>query len=652
MTESGTRRTKWLLCALLGAAVLAVYGAALHCGFVNYDDPAYVTENWHVQHGLNAQSVRWAFTTDTASNWHPLTWLSHILDGQLYGLQPAGHHLTSLLLHAANSVLLLLLLNRLTGALWQSAFVAALFALHPLRVESVVWISERKDVLSAFFCMLSVGAYVRYAEEFKVQPAFAKATAGKSSKFKVLYGLSLVCFALGLMAKPMLVTLPFVLLLLDYWPLGRLGFGPKFSWRPVVEKIPFFVLAAGSSLVTFMVQDRTGAVASLARFPFGVRLANVPVAYVRYLTMNFWPADLAAFYPSVGWPAGKIIGAVALLAGITGLALWRARAAPYWAVGWFWFLGMLVPTIGLVQVGGQSLADRYTYLPSIGLWIMVAWGLHDLASRRPRLREAMTMAAGLVAVLFALLAGRQTEVYKDSGTLWEATLRSDPNCLMAHNLLSRWFIDQGQWEQALEHCRKARAILPNDPTVHDDLSRIFLHQGKVDEAIAEGLQSIQAQPRSEDNRQTLARAYLEKGDFAAAAASCREAIRIKPSAPEAWCNLGYALLQQGQVAEATAAYQRALELNPDAALAHNDLGNIFLRQRRTDEAMAQFQRAVELNPSFAEAHYNLAGILAYRGRLDEAIAHCQKAVEIQPSLAAARERLASLIATRERNNVR
>jgi len=642
MTGPGTRRTKWLLCALLGAAVLAAYGPALHCGFVNYDDPAYVTANWHVQHGLNAQSVRWAFTTDTASNWHPLTWLSHILDCQLYGLHPAGHHLTSVLLHAANSVLLLLLLHRLTGALGPSAFVAAMFALHPLRVESVVWISERKDVLSTLFWLLTVGCYACYVEEFKVQ----------GSKFKVFYGLSLLFFALGLMAKPMLVTLPFVLLLLDFWPLGRLEFGSRYSWRPIVEKIPFLVLAAASSLVTVLVQTRSGAVSSLTRFPLGIRLENVPVAYTRYLTKNFWPSDLASYYPYVGWTPGEIIGAAALLAGITGLALWRARSAPYAAVGWFWFLGVLVPTIGLVQVGGQSLADRYSYLPCIGLWIMVAWGLQDLASRRPFLRAAMTAAAGLAVVLFALLAWRQTRVYRDSGTLWEATLRSYPNSLMAHNLLSRWFIEKEQWEQALEQCGKILAIRPNDPAAHDNLSRIYLHQGKVDEAIAEGLRSVQAQPRSEDNRQSLARAYLAKGDFAAAAASCREAIRIQPSAPEAWCNLGYALLQQGQVAEATSAYQRALELYPEAALPHNDLGNIFLREKRMDEAMDQFQRAVELDPSFAEAHYNLAGILAYRGRLDEAIAHCQKAVAIEPSLAAARERLASLLATRERKSAR
>ena len=642
MTPPGIRREKWLLCALLGAAVLAVYWPALRCGFVNFDDPAYVTENWHVRHGLSWQGIQWAFTSVAASNWHPVTWLSHIVDCQLYGLNPAGHHLTSLLFHAANAVLLLLLLNRLTGALWRSAFVAVLFALHPLRVESVAWVSERKDVLSAFFWMLTVGAYVRYADHLKVQ----------SSNARFFYALALVLFAAGLMAKPMLVSLPFVLLLLDYWPLGRLAFAPKFSWQPVVEKIPFFALSALSSLVTFLAQERAGAVASLARFPLGARLENIPIAYVRYLTMNFWPSRLAAFYPYTGWPAGVVLGAAALLAAVTALALWRARPAPYLAVGWFWFLGMLVPTIGLVQAGGQSMADRYSYLPCIGLWIMAVWGLRDAAPARPVLRAAMTLAAGLAVVLFALLAWRQTGVYKDSGTLWEATLRGYPDCLAAHNNLAKWLMEQGRWEEAREHCRDALAILPGDPTAHNNLSLIFLHQGKVDEAIAEAQKSIQSQPVSEVNRQTLARAYLQKGGFATAAASLRDSIKINPSVAEAWCNLGYALLRQGEVAEGEAAYERALELNPDYALAHNDLGNILLRQGRLDEAMDHFQRAVALAPSFAEAHYNLAGLLAHRGRLDEAIAHCQKAVEIRPGLAAARERLAALIAARERNSAR
>jgi tetratricopeptide (TPR) repeat protein len=653
MTDTGAAWQKWLFCAVLGTAVLAAYGPALHCGFVNLDDFDYVTENRAIQHGLNGQSLRWALTTEHAANWHPLTWVSHIFDCQFYGLHPAGHHLTSLLWHATNSILLLLLLIQLTGTLWRSAFVALLFALHPLRVESVVWISERKDVLSAFFWMLSVMAYVRYAQEFKIStPKPSKRVETKRANGKVCYALALVLFALGLMAKPMLVTLPFVLLLLDYWPLRRLEFGAKFSWRPLTEKIPFFVLAAASSLITLHVQKHMGAVAPLARFSLGVRLENIPVAYTRYLARMFWPAGLAAFYPYPQWPVSGVTGAVALLAAITGLAIWRSRSQPYLAVGWFWFLGMLVPTIGLVQVGAQSMADRYTYLPSIGLWIMLVWGLHDLALSRPLLRPALAMAAGLAIAVFAFLAWRQAGVYKDSGTLWQATLRSYPNCLTAHNLLSRWLIHQGRWEEALDQCRKAHTLFPNDPTVHDDFSRIYLHEGKVDEAIAEALQSIHLQPHTEVNRLTLARAFLKRGDFAAAATSCKEAIQINPAEADAWCNLGYALLKQGQFPEASSAYQRSLELNPDLSQACEGLGNTLLRQGRTEEAMAQFERTLQLSPSFAEAHYNLAGILAAQGRLDEAIAHCQKALEIQPGVEPARQRLAALLDAKAKDSGR
>jgi tetratricopeptide (TPR) repeat protein len=630
------------VCAGLGAAVLAVFWPALHCGFVNYDDPAYVTDNWHVRHGFNGQSVRWALTAVAASNWHPLTWMSHILDCQLYGLHAWGHHLSSLLLHLGSTVLLFLLLNRMTGALWRSALATALFALHPLRVESVAWVSERKDVLSGFFWMLAVGAYLRYAENFKSQ----------LSNFKFFYVLALFFFALGLMAKPMVVTLPFVLLLLDYWPLGRMEFGPRFSGRLLVEKIPFFLLAAASCAVTFLVQERAGAVATLTRFSLQARLCDIPVAYARYVGKSFWPVNLSAYYPYRAWSWEEIIGAALLLGLATRLVFWRRRAQPYLAVGWFWFLGVLAPVIGLVQVGGQSLADRYTYLPSIGLWIMTVWGLCDLAAKAPILRAALT-AAGCVAVaVCGLLARNQTGVYRDSGTLWKASLRSYPDCLAARNNLAKWFLDTGQLNEAAAQCQETLAILPTDPTAPNILALIHLRQGEVDEAIAESLKSIQLQPRSDGNRQTLGRAYLAKGQFAPAAAAFKEALALNPSAAEAWCNLGYALLQSGQVAEAAAAYGKALDLAPDYALAHNDLGNILLRQGREEEAMEQFQRAVQSAPDFAEAHYNLAGILARRGRLDEAIAQCQKALEIQPALAAARQRLAQLTAARERDNGR
>jgi protein O-mannosyl-transferase len=341
MTDSASRWQKWVICLLLGVAVLAAFWPALRCGFVIYDDLEYVTSNQEVQQGLTWAGLKWALTTGHAANWHPVTWLSHMADCQLYGLKPAGHHLTSLLLHAANAVLLFLLLDNLTGALWPSAWVAAIFALHPLRVESVVWVAERKDVLSTFFWMLTVGAYVRYADHLKSQ----------ISNFKFFYALSLVFFALGLMSKPMLVTLPFVLLLLDYWPLGRLEFGPKFSWRLIVEKVPFLFLAAADSVATFLVQNHYGSVAPLSRYPLSVRLANVPVAYVSYLSKNFWPAGLAVFYPHRVLGALEVGGSICLLGAVSVLVVLRGRLQPYLAVGWFWFLGMLLPTTGLVQVG-------------------------------------------------------------------------------------------------------------------------------------------------------------------------------------------------------------------------------------------------------------------------------------------------------------
>jgi hypothetical protein len=327
MTKCGSRWQKWVVGLLLGAAVLAAFWPALRCDFVAFDDPDYVTENTDIQHGLNWRSVQWAFTTGHGANWHPLTWLSHIIDWQLYGPEPAGHHLTSLLLHAANVVLLFLLLNQMTGALWRSAWVAAVFALHPLRVESVVWVAERKDVLSTLFWMLAVWAYVRYAKGLKFQ----------ISDFKFFYGLSLLFFDLGLMSKPMLVTLPFVLLLLDYWPLGRLEFGPRFSRRLIVEKIPFLALAFCSSAITFVVQNRSGVVASLSAVSLGERLANVPVAYVRYLGKIFWPSGLAVFYGYAPRSFFEVAGSVVLLALITVWVVWQARARPYLAVGWFWF---------------------------------------------------------------------------------------------------------------------------------------------------------------------------------------------------------------------------------------------------------------------------------------------------------------------------
>ncbi len=621
---------KCVICAGLCAAVLLAFWPALHFGFVNYDDPDYVTRNWHVRHGLSLRNALWAFTHVAASNWHPVTWLSHMLDCDLFGVKPPGHHLTSLLLHAANAALLFILLTQLTEAMAPSAMVAAIFALHPLRVESVVWISERKDVLSGLFFLLTLLAYVRHA---------------KNPESKGAYASSLVFFALGLMAKPMLVTVPLILLLLDYWPLRRSG--PDSSGHLIGEKIPFFVLSIAAGAATFLVQDRAGAVAALSHYSLAARLANAPVAYVRYIAKNFWPVDLVAFYPRTYWGVAEVAGSIFVLAAITIFVLWKWRTMPFLAVGWFWFLIMLLPVIGIVQVGGQSMANRYTYLPGIGLWIAVVWGFTELPWK-----AGVSVAAGVVILLLAIEARGNTWVYQNSEVLWIHTMSVYPDCLPAENNLIRCYIERGNWDKAADECSRALATNPTDPKANDEMSQIRLHQNRVNDALEYARKAIDEEPRAAEFHETLAIALLAKGDFPAAADACREAIALDSSQAKAWCNLGFATLQQGRAAEAVEDYLKALALDPDYALAHNDLGSIYLRQKQMDDAGAEFQRAVDSNPNYAEAHYNLAGVLAERGNLDEAIAHCQRALELLPQLTPARQRLAALQAQRERSHAR
>jgi hypothetical protein len=528
MNDPGNQRQKWLVCALLALAVLVVFWPALRCGFVSYDDPGYVTSNPDIQRGLNGPSLRWALTTGCCANWHPVTWISHILDYQLYGPEPAGHHLTSLLLHLASAVLFFLLLNRMTGALWPSAFVAAMFALHPLRVQSVVWIAERKDVLSTFFWMLSVGAYVRYGENLK----------SHISNFKFWYALSLVFFALGLMSKAMVVTLPFVLLLLDYWPLGRLAFGPAFCWRLIVEKIPFFLLAAGGSVATFLAQQHDGVVKTLTKYPFSARLANVPVACAGYIGKNFWPSGLAVFYPHRNVGTLEAGGAVCLLVVVSLLAARRWRAQPWLAVGWCWFLGMLVPTLGLVQVGDQSMADRYTYLPSAGLWIMLAWSARDWAGRLPLRRATAALGGAMAIVLCMVLTPPQISCWKNSLTLFQrAAAVTGPNYLGYYNL-GCYAVDQGNYPLAIFYFEKTlrakpdSASLPYDAPAYNNMGFAYLRQGQISNAVA----------------------------------NFDKALKLQPRYPEAYFNMGCAFLTNGQPDVAADCFQRALALERNPAI--------------------------------------------------------------------------------------
>jgi len=559
MTARGTQRQKWVVCALLGAAVLAVYWQALSCTFVNFDDGDYVTLNPNIQHGLNRQSIKWAFTTGHAANWHPITWLSHMIDYQLYHLEPAGHHLTNMLLHLANVVLLFLLLNRMTGALWPSAWVAAVFALHPLRVESVVWVAERKDVLSTFFWMLTVGAYIRYAKIVNYPLSI------------VNYYSALVFFALGLMSKSMLVTLPFILLLLDYWPLGRLEFGTKFSWRLVVEKIPFLLLAVLTSAITFLVQKHSGVVASLTTVSLVDRLANAPVAYVRYLGKMAWPSGLAVFYGYEHWNFYQVAGALLLLAGITVYAVWQRQTRPYLIVGWFWFLGMLLPTIGLVQVGHQSMADRYSYLPSVGISLMLAWALLELIAGRLWLRKSIATAGALAVAACAAATCRQIEFWKNPVALFaRAAEVSDQDCQTCYNVGCD-VMQQGNFPRAIRCFERAlKAAGKNDPPsllarVHNNLGCAFLEQGQITNAVDHLEDALKLQPRYPQAYYNMGRAFMTNGQPMVAADCFQRALALDQN-PVVLGALASAYAQAGNFAEAVATAQRARQL----ALAQNN----------------------------------------------------------------------------------
>ncbi len=561
-----------LIGLLLALVTLLVYLPAAHDGFVNYDDQDYVTENSPVQKGLTWTGIKWAFTTGHASNWHPLTWLSHMADCELFGLNPGAHHSVNLLLHAVNAALLFLLLLRLTGELWPSAFVAALFAWHPLHVESVAWVSERKDVLSTFFALLTLLAYTRYAQH--ATSDLCQVTRTNSTLSPVIrhwsrfYWLALILFALGLMAKPMLVTLPFVMLLLDYWPLQRftgqgLGSGVR---RLILEKAPFFLLALISCVVTFLVQRNGETVMTLQQFPLNLRIENALISYVRYLGKTFWPVDLAVIYPLPGhltWIRAIAATAIGLLGGISWL-LWRTRRpCPYLLVGWLWFLGMLVPVIGLVQVGSAAMADRYTYLPSVGVFLAVAFGVRDLVARFRFLRTPVTVAAALILTACLVLTENQLHCWRDSESLFAHTLAVTKDNPYAHLNLGTMFQDEGKLNEALAEYHETARLLPGFFRIHENLGSLLDEMGRPEEALAEYRQALRLKsniPRLYDG---IGIVLVEFGRFDEAMRQFDEAARLDPAYPWPYFQMGKALLQQGREAEAIGKFREALRVGPD-----------------------------------------------------------------------------------------
>ena len=652
---------------LLAAATALVYYPVVRWQFVNLDDPLYVSSNTHVQKGLTLEGLSWALSTGHGGNWHPLTWLSHMLDAQFFGPGPAGPHVVNLLFHLANTLLLLGLLRRLTGALWRSAFVAALFALHPLHVESVAWISERKDVLSAFFFLLTLWAYACYAQKSEARnpklegnpkpeiregsqkptPRTTFHVSRFTSHAPRFYALSLLFFALGLMSKPMLVTVPFVLLLLDYWPLGRMQSGecgmpndasrftfhisPRTLLPLLCEKIPFFLLSAASCVVTFFVQKKGGAVQSLAQMALRPRLENTPVAYARYLGKTLWPAGLATPYPRAEhWPLIQVVLAVALLVGLSLGAVWVSRRWRFVGTSWFWFVGMLVPVIGLVQVGEQSMADRYTYLPLIGLFIIAVWGVAEVCDRWRLPKMAFAGAAGLVVLACAVQTRHQAGTWRDSEALYLHNLAvTRNNWLACYNL--GWYLDEEKrFDEALVYYRKAIEMEPRNPEPLNNIGVALVAKKQYAEAIPYFERALKAEPGFVEAHNNIGKALEELGKLDEAIPEYRLVLAKKPEHISALNNLGNALVRKGQFTDAIQTFEASLRAKPDQVAAHYGLAGALARLGRTDEAINQYQQVLQRSPTNASAHNDLGLVLARRGNLDQAILQFREAVRCKP----------------------
>lgn len=620
------RPRTWLVYLLLFFAIFTVYGQVAHFGYVNFDDPEYVSGNNHVRAGLTWAGAEWAFQSTAAANWFPLTWLSNMLVYQLFGPAAGWHHLANVLFHALASLLLFAAFHRMTGALWRSAAVAFLFALHPLHVESVAWIAERKDVLCGLFWFLTVWCYAHYVD--------------RPSGWR--YALVVLAFCGGLMSKSMIVTLPCVLLLLDIWPLRR-------PWRMALvrEKLPLFALAAGVSLITYISQRHGNAVRSLSSLPVGERIGNAILTYLRYIVRTIWPSNLAVYYPySHQWSLWELLSAGTILVGVTVLVVRLFGTRPYLAVGWFWYLGTLVPVIGLVQVGGQSSADRYTYLPTVGLTIMLSWGAADLVARYPSVRMPMIGAAVAACAACLVLTWIQIGYWANSGTLFQHAVQVTRNNYIAENNLADYYLTEKRNEDARAPVMEALRVNPYYPEAHINLATILRRTGQLEQSQTEYLNALGLQPENVDAHSGYGALLLQQNRFREALREFQKVVELRPDYAEGHYNLGRVLAAVGRGDQALAEFSVAVRLQPDLAEAHHSLGVALATQGRLNEALAEFAEESRLNPGDAGVHNYLGMLYASVGRLDEAIAQYTEALRLQPDFAAARQGLAAANAKR------
>jgi len=653
---------------LLIVSILLVFWPVTDNGFINFDDPDYITENPMVRSGLTLKGIIQAMSSVQAGNWHPVTWISHMIDVEIFGLAPGGHHLISLLLHLANAIILFSLFNSMTGAPLKSGVVAALFAFHPLHVESVAWAAERKDVLSTFFWMLTLWAYTGFVQ----RPSVSR------------YVVMILCFVLGLMAKPMLVTLPFVLLLLDVWPLKRFYIGENGAFtelsnigRLLGEKLPLFLLSGISCIVTFSVQQQAGAVGPLSVYSLGHRVGNAIVVYIGYILKTLWPVDLAVFYPHPGLrPAWQIASALICLFAVTLLTLRNLKKHPYLFTGWFWYLGTLVPVIGLVQVGAQAMADRYTYIPLIGLFLVAAFGVPALVKKKTPNRILLPIC--VLTLLAAMIPLTRTQIshWRNDLTLYRHALEVTQGNYLAHNNLGLALEDRKMPVEAKAHYLKAIEIDPVYEDAHINLSNLLEKEGRTVDAVSHLYEVLRFNPNSgqalynlgvirekqgkDKEAQQLYRSALDKdshlvearnnlgnllskkGRFEEAVGHYDKAVSVNPLYESAWYNMGIALEKLGRTVEAEAHYRRVLSLNPRFGRAHTNLGGLLLKGGEIDAALPHYYDAVFLEPDRGDLYFNLAVALEKKGQVDKAIFCYQEAVRLDPGLNRARINLGSL----------
>ena len=622
-----------LAAIMLVAVTVWVYAPIRNHQFLRFDDYAYVADNARIQQGLTWTNAVWAMTAYENALWKPVTLISHMLDSQLFGLNPAGHLLTNLGLHVLSVIVLFCVLLQTTGSLWPSTLVAGLFALHPLNVESVAWVAERKNVLSTLFWVLAMWAYIRYVK----RPGWLR------------YLGVMAALVLGLMSKPMLVTLPCALLLMDYWPLGRLparwkGFRERLPGL-VVEKLPLFVAVAIVSAVTILAAQSRGDLADAGSLPLGVRIGNTLLAYGLYLKKMVWPTDLAIFYP---YPAaslsfGSVAVATLLLAGISVWVWARRRKSPYLAVGWLWYLGTMFPVNGLLQSGGQAMADRYSYIPLVGVFVMIAWGAAELVENRSGMKR-WALGAGIgVLMVLAVVTRYHVGFWQDTTTLFEHALQVTSNNYVAHNVLGLESRAKGESGKALEHFQEALRINPRYIRSHNNLGVVLLEQQRFEEAMGHFSQTLEIDPRSYEAHHNSGLALVQTGDLAKGIEHFYTTVEIRPEFAQGYSDLATALQQTGRLDEALEHAEEALRIDPNLVEAHNVLGITLFQIGRESESVQHFRKAVEIEPGFVAAHANMGSVLASRGQTEEAVDAFRQVLRLDPNNQAAQQRLGELL---------